>query len=642
MKTIKQIHTLLAGALLIAGTALWSGCSNNELLDSIVPGTTASEQAGSISFKLKSPGAQTRASQSATATENEVKTMYAAFFIKNEGEEESAYKLHRIYYYDTESSITNAWGEGTKMTYTEDGEAKSYTVTEDNMKANSTYTGTYVVYFIANPEAAIKAKLKGYQDTGAEARTKLGAFEKELMAEEAAYDATTTATRGFTMVNKSTIEVGESPKKCEVMLTRLAARFDFINSSPANATITSVKFNNLTKKSNLMQSSVNTPDDYFYASNATEVTKTWPKVDSSPAPSMTVYTYENLNAHTVGNTRYSSIDVTYTLGGGQAKTLRVDLKEKETPLALMRNHLYKINLNCISGTYNIAVTDWTGGETVTVPNDKLAIVYTADSLGKVGDYVYNNNGVLAFSDGGLRKMYLDGSLEWAADAKSIKAVTDGSKGKCVGIVFSNNPSAKDRAAGFTHGYAIGLNVAGLNSWCTVAYDTSLANPKTVGEVVSNLDGRTDWNTLKAEKDGNGIPRSFPAFEAVENYNVALPKNCSGWFPPSIGLICRLMDNLAGYDTKSYLTSTATVNVTSKLVYSTNGNIDLINSKLTGSSTSSNDYHLFSVKETDNEMTTTEFNTNNFIYYNIMVYGLTVGAWAVKANDKMVTRPIFAY
>lgn len=540
MKTIKQIHTLLAGALLIAGTALWSGCSSNELLDSTTSDGTTAEQAGGISFTLKNPGARTRASQDATSVENEVKTIYAAFFIKNENEQESAYKLHRIFYYDTESSITSAWGENTKMDYVETDGVKSYTVTADNMKNNSTYTGTYIVYFIANPEAAIKTQLKKYQDTGTDARTTLGAFEKDLVAKEAAYDATTTAARGFTMLNKSTIEVAESPKSCEVMLTRLAARFDFVNSSPDNATITSVKFNNLAKQSDLVQKSVNTPEGYFYTSTAPELTKTWPTEGANPAASMTVYAYENLNTNTGGNMLYSSIDVTYTLGGGAAKTLRIELKEKEASLALMRNHLYKINLNCIAGTYDQTVQEWTGGETVTIPNDKLAIVYTADSLGKVGDYVYNNNGELAFSDGGLRKMYLDGTLEWATRPDSK---TD--KGTCIGIVFSNNTTEEDKAFGFKKGYIISIKDASKGVWKNEDTSDNLGHTiKTMGDFIQDMNGLTYCRKIKAADPGFA---NHPVLYKLETeYSLTAPTSgTSEWFIPSTGQWCCAMTNLSG-------------------------------------------------------------------------------------------------
>lgn len=533
MKTIKQIHTLLAGAFLIAGTALWSGCSSNELLDSTTPDAAISEQAGGISFTLKNLSARTRASQDATSVENEVKTMYAAFFIKNENEQESAYKLHRIFYYDTESTITTAWGENTKMDYVEKDGVKSYTVTTDNMKNNSTYTGTYIVYFIANPEAAIKTQLKKYQDTGADARTTLGAFEKDLVAKEAAYDATTTAARGFTMVNKSTIEVAESPKSCEVMLTRLAARFDIVNSSPTEATITSVKFNNLAKQSDLVQKSVNTPEGYFYTSAAPELTKTWPKDGANPAASMTVYAYENLNTNTGGNLLYSSIDVTYTLGGGTAKSLRIELKEQEASLALMRNHLYKINLNCIAGTYDQTVQEWTGGETVTVPNDKLAIVYTADSLGKVGDYVYNHDGKLAFSDGGLRKMYLDGSLEWANSQPALVA----GKGTCIGFVFSNQTSEKDQAKGWKKGYVIALkNATTSAAWNTTNTTvTELPVFTTIQDVIKDLDGYTYCQAADKTKQGY--------IKIAMEYPVALPTGTSGWYLPTAGQLSVLARNI---------------------------------------------------------------------------------------------------
>lgn len=90
-----------------------------------------------------------------------------------------------------------------------------------------------------------------------------------------------------------------------------------------------------------------------------------------------------------------------------------------------------------------------------MPNDKLAITYTADSLGKIGDITYvNDEGKLAFFDGGLRRMNLDGTLEY--DLKKRATISADGQKKCIGIVFSNKTSAIDYAKGYTKGYVMAL------------------------------------------------------------------------------------------------------------------------------------------------------------------------------------------
>lgn len=76
-----------------------------------------------------------------------------------------------------------------------------------------------------------------------------------------------------------------------------------------------------------------------------------------------------------------------------------------------------------------------------MPNDKLAITYTAVSLGKIGDIAYiNDEGKLAFFDGGLRRMNLDGTLEYDL----IKRATISADGQKVSdeynfIFYFNSP-----------------------------------------------------------------------------------------------------------------------------------------------------------------------------------------------------------
>lgn len=548
---MKRIYTLLATALMLAGTALWCGCSNNELLDPTTPET--SKQAGSFSFRLKGTGTNTRATQAAESAESEVKTMYAAFFVKNEAEEEANYKLHRIFYYDP-TGVPSGWDANLAMTLETGEGVNKYTI--DKMQESNTYTGNYVVYFIANPEDAIKTQLKGYLDTDGESRTTLGNFEADLIAKGTAKDDT----RGFTMISdKKDIEVSDGARTYDIELVRLAARFDFINSSPANATITSVTFRNSAKQSNFVAKADNTESSWLETPEAS----TWPTGDPTPT-STTLYTYENLNTANADGTNvdYGYIEVAYTLSATN-KTLRIDLKEGDTPLAIMRNHLYKIHLNCISGTYNLTVADWVGGETVTIPNQNLAITYTADSLGKIGDYVYTTtDGKLAFSDGGLRKMYLDGTLEWIWDQDPSKEAPDLLAGeRCVGMVFSNAVSADDAAAGYA-GYVVGYTPIfagnyGNNYWSTTSGGpvSGFSFKTTVKALYADMDGLSIFNAIQQTADWK---TKYPLFDLVHsqyasknggNCNLSLPSDdtTSGWYVPTMGQLLLWIKNIVNVD-----------------------------------------------------------------------------------------------
>ena len=103
-------------------------------------------------------------------------------------------------------------------------------------------------------------------------------------------------------------------------------------------------------------------------------------------------------------------------------------------------------------------------EIVNNGSEEEGMTYTADDL-KPGDYFYRTeSGEWAFSDGGLRRVYPDGTMEWAAKTKSQR---DDSKGICIGIVFAVGQSVYDKsdysATGINqkqcHGYVVALQDA---------------------------------------------------------------------------------------------------------------------------------------------------------------------------------------
>lgn len=637
---MKRIFSMLTATLMLAGTALWSGCSQNEEMDHTPAAST--EQAGSFTFSLKNNGAATRATQDANDYEKEIKTMYVAFFIQNDGQDDTQSLLHRVFFYDANGSGDNvSWGVGADL-------FEEMKITEAQGKytiQNPGFTGNYLAYFIANPEAEIITQLQKYQKNQVNGSSVTLQTLKEGLIAAGDADGGTGAGRGFTMVSgMEAVTVGDGSKEQQITLTRLAARFDFTNSAPTLAKIESVQFINEAKKSYVV-SQANIPAEATKAGDEKEWTN-----NNTPK---TVYVYENLNVEDQTNVDYTFIKVKYQLKNsgdanfGETKTLEIRLKEKDTNLAVLRNHLYKIYLNCITGTYTLEVKDWEEGETVTIPNQDLAITYTADSLEKIGDYVYVKDGKLAFSDGGLRKMYLDGSLEWDANISNIKA--DPSKGTCIGILFSRNASDKDKAANYKRGYVMALkNVEnGINlKWCTTNYDTGIGNFKVLGSIVNYMDGFTDWQTLKAEATAQS--RSFPLLKAAADYTATttLPASTSGWYAPSIGQLCAIM-NLCGYNYNVYSNSTFTISISPKTAFSIYGfdsTAGALNTILKNSSTNANDYNL--IENIINYASSTEHDARNFNYINTYITnGLgnqTLAPWGEKTKAGMPIRPVFAY
>ncbi len=173
------------------------------------------------------------------------------------------------------------------------------------------------------------------------------------------------------------------------------------------------------------------------------------------------------------------------------------------------------------------------------------IIYTAADL-KPGDYFYRTTGnEWAVSDGGLRKIYADGTTEWESDK-----TPDNSKGTCIGIVLKVGRDTEGSWAdncdytlkGSTtsmsevHGYVLALRDAnGGNScqWgsyekvdCDRNQDTGFNGYSSTQTIVAFNEDK-NWNLSDA----------FPAaYYATTGYEARYPApaNTSGWFLPSGG------------------------------------------------------------------------------------------------------------
>lgn len=211
-------------------------------------------------------------------------------------------------------------------------------------------------------------------------------------------------------------------------------------------------------------------------------------------------------------------------------------------------------------------------EIVNNGSEEEGMTYTADDL-KPGDYFYRTeSGEWAFSDGGLRRVYPDGTMEWAAKTKSQR---DDSKGICIGIVFAVGQSVYDKsdysATGINqkqcHGYVVALQDAtdGYCMWGKYGVELGCCPKNDDGKAKDNWKNPDiDWSgydytrkiitqaggeeSLNADKQ-NGYPATYYAVVNYEN-SVAAPTNSSGWFLPSIGQlwqIYQLHNNLANTD-----------------------------------------------------------------------------------------------
>ncbi|MCD8182937.1 MAG: hypothetical protein LUE99_07365 [Bacteroides sp.] len=543
---MKRIYRLMTAALMLAGAALWNGCDNNELADA-TDGNGTAQEVRSFNFSIKGLGAQTRAiTDEGEGLESTVKTMYVAMFLKDNASE-GASKLHKIFCYD--DNTESGWS-ALKLTEA-DG---TYIITTPGT------VGDYIVYFIANPDKKIKEDLLTMQQDAGPTRATLSTFESNLATGDGTADGNTDdegkaaaagSERGFIMLGKENITLSEYTTAA-VTLTRLAARFDFINSAAIagvnnEVKITKIEFGNSGKSSIVAETAAMTEDSRCENKTYDLSASGWDN-QVGEENKYTAYAYENLN--TENPIKRTLITVYYTLGtvaSTENKKLNIDLKEGENYIGVTRNHLYRIYLNGVSGQFKLTVEDWKEGNTVKVPNEELAITYTAADLGKVGDIAYiNDAGELAFFDGGLRKVNLDGTYVWNLNER--RTLTASEQSKCIGIVFSNSTTAAEKKDGYTHGQVMSLlnfgkRKDGTAYWKTEKTDDGDFKTNTEGDMVGDCNGYLYCSNIKAKAD---FPAKYPALSNLQNWSVKAPASTSGWYIPSLGQMFAVFNNLSSW------------------------------------------------------------------------------------------------
>ena len=194
-------------------------------------------------------------------------------------------------------------------------------------------------------------------------------------------------------------------------------------------------------------------------------------------------------------------------------------------------------------------------------------IFTENDL-KVGDYFYRTaNGKWATSDGGLRKIYTDGSVEML-DIKPVQTDLNG-KLTCIGIVYwvgdptTITPANKAADIGdksklqgdkilnkdhsdCTHGLVVSLDEVYVQQWQrsnTSVQDwlntnrpndfLSVQGEKDESDALNNIQGYN--NTKAIEAFNSSSSETVYVVEEVIQYRkeVAAPTNSSGWYVPSI-------------------------------------------------------------------------------------------------------------
>ena len=186
---------------------------------------------------------------------------------------------------------------------------------------------------------------------------------------------------------------------------------------------------------------------------------------------------------------------------------------------------------------------WSDGGEESVSSKEVKRSFTADEL-KIGDYFYSDG---TTSDGGLRKLYTDGSVMIAAEKPSPLS------GKTVvGIVFQTDKSRigakeKEKLGGEdkAHGLVMALKDAGTSKeWGPKGQDEGLNKCNTKAENYNDISGYGNCEHIRTNR---GNFDNYPAFKAAYDYNTTcpVPATTTGWYLPASGQWWDIMQNLGG-------------------------------------------------------------------------------------------------
>lgn len=173
--------------------------------------------------------------------------------------------------------------------------------------------------------------------------------------------------------------------------------------------------------------------------------------------------------------------------------------------------------------------------------------YTKDDL-KIGDYYYSDG---SRADGGLRKVYSDGTMEW-------ENVTPESKEgeHVIGIVFYVGHHEKDDSDYFEtgirsakcNGYVLALHDANGGNDCRWGPRGTLVEPN-MNRDPEGFCGYKNTQAIIGLYGEASLQQNFPAaYYATVDYGTRedgkSPDNSSGWFLPSAGQCQHWLDNRA--------------------------------------------------------------------------------------------------
>ncbi len=189
---------------------------------------------------------------------------------------------------------------------------------------------------------------------------------------------------------------------------------------------------------------------------------------------------------------------------------------------------------------------WVANGEENVTSKRVKQRFTADEL-KIGDYFYSDG---TWSDGGLRKIYADGSMH----IDYYKPVP--LRGKTVvGIVFQTDKSRigkkeKEKLGGENKAHGLVMAVKNANAAEKVIWSNESRYLDLLNDCVSKSDNYSDisgYGNCESIRSLEGNFDKYPALQAVDGYNTTcpVPTTTTGWYLPSSGQWWDILQNLGG-------------------------------------------------------------------------------------------------
>lgn len=280
---------------------------------------------------------------------------------------------------------------------------------------------------------------------------------------------------------------------------------------------------------------------------------------------------------------------------------------------------------------------WVANGEENVTSKRVKQRFTADEL-KIGDYFYSDG---TWSDGGLRKIYADGSMH----IDYYKPVP--LRGKTVvGIVFQTDKyrigkKEKEKLGGEDKAHGLVMAVKNANAAEKVIWSNESRYLDFLNNCVSKSNNYSDisgYGNCESIRSLEGNFDKYPALQAVDGYNTTcpVPTTTTGWYLPSSGQWWDILQNLGGCPALAdgYQQTSSDIN---EFFWSNQGNVpDALNKWMWGIDgwDKFSYYHQF--------WSSSKFKGNTMRYWVANSYDGWISCRWGNVNFQLYVRPVLAF